>query len=107
MVEDEDGLIGLAGLGLTLNTDCPGWYLVAEATVRVDGSPTNAVLYPGPAVTLSTEAEAVLWGGSLTVGNRAGGMLDPVYWLKAGVLGSAGSMESYRLSLEAGVKVPF
>ncbi|ABB23147.1 autotransporter outer membrane beta-barrel domain-containing protein [Pelodictyon luteolum] len=107
MVEDEDGLIGLAGLGLTLNTDCPGWYLVAEATVRVDGSPTNAVRYPLPAVTLSTEAEAVLWGGSLTVGNRAGGMLDPVYWLKAGALGSAGSMESYRLSLEAGVKVPF
>lgn len=106
-IPDEKGAEGIFGLGLAVNTDCPGWYLAMEGTARWDGSPENSVRYPASGVTLVTEGERVLWGGSLTVGNRSGGALDPVYWVSAGAEGSGGSGGSYRLSVGAGVRVPF
>ncbi|TCD47838.1 autotransporter outer membrane beta-barrel domain-containing protein [Chlorobium sp. N1] len=106
-IPDGNGAEGLFGLGLAVNTDCPGWYLVMEGTARWDGSPENSVRYPASGVTLMTEGDELLWGANLTLGNRSGGALDPVYWVSAGAEGSGGSGGSRTLSVGAGVRVPF
>jgi len=105
--EDDDRIMGIGGLGVVLNTDCPGWYLVAEGTVRYDAHPSSKVHYPETDVTLETSGDRYRYGGSVTVGNRAGGMLDPVYWVKAGTMRASGSTGSFMHRVEVGVKVPF
>jgi len=107
VVDDDDRLMGIGGLALVLNTDRPGWYLVAEGTVRFDPSPLNSVWYPETDVTLETSGDQFRFGGSLTIGNRAGGIFDAVYWVKAGTLLASGSAASFTHTVEAGVKVPF
>lgn len=107
VVEDDERIMGIGGLGVVLNTDCPGWYLVAEGTVRFEPNPLNSVSYPETGVTLETSGDRYRFGGSVTIGNRAGGVLDPVYWVKAGTMLASGSTDSFSHTVEVGVKVPF
>ncbi len=107
VVDDDERIMGIGGLGVVLNTDCPGWYLVAEGTVRFESNPLNSVSYPETGVTLETSGDRYRFGGSVTIGNRAGGVLDPVYWVKAGTMLASGSTDSFSHTVELGVKVPF
>ncbi|HCD36648.1 MAG TPA: transporter [Chlorobium sp.] len=107
VVDDDERIMGIGGLGVVLNTDCPGWYLVAEGTVRFEPNPLNSVSYPETGVTLETSGDRYRFGGSVTIGNRAGGVLDPVYWVKAGTMLASGSTDSFSHTVEVGVKVPF